>query len=544
MAKKILLIFILLVITFSLMAQWTCETIDPEFDDARKIAYTQENNGAQLMMGEYLLLGFKQIGGYCNFSSIGYDAVDYISGLLLLYVCDINGIKWTDWTEDEMRMKGFSLWIDSVWNGPGNIPMVLAVDGKYPCAEDDYCSVYSFEISFKIGETYKRYRKHEVVYSMIESVTGLREDEIVVSYKYDREHRIGYYRIEWPSKEFWKDFKAASSVKFRIKHNENSDYQYYEFNMSGSSKAFNFVTANHKICWLEDWIEKKEKEAKEAELKKELNEKERKKEKEREEAESKEELANLIPPHELKFESTERILWLGYPNFYLYPKSDLVICDSVDIESEDFYNYDSILNILGLCPCHTFVNDILEDYNFEYFSKDLDWNLNGIQIRGKDSSKIVIPFDEISQYNWGGERFCASWDDWGTASCIHCYGNEVTDSIMKYQVSWTQKPLKLIISEKNRTKEFIVKDWVVDKVWQQGDWRYYIWKYNILSGDGKEYSVAFWREIEDPKSWCADCPLWMTNIGQYLLFDHWKIPSNVFFRHTELEEEDYLEIIK
>ena len=34
MAKKILLIFILLVITFSLMAQWTCETIDPEFDDA------------------------------------------------------------------------------------------------------------------------------------------------------------------------------------------------------------------------------------------------------------------------------------------------------------------------------------------------------------------------------------------------------------------------------------------------------------------------------------------------------------------------------
>lgn len=542
MAKKLLIITILLVTSFSLMAQWTCETIDPEFDDAIKIAYTQENNGAQLMISDYLLLGTNQFGGYFKFSSIGDAAENYISRMLLFYLYDVYGIDRSDLTENEIEIKSHLLWFDSVSNGPGNIPMILVTDEKHYC-EDDYCSVYSFEISFKIGESYKRYRNSNMI-----EMFPLPKDEIIASYKYDWDKRLGYYNVEWPSKEFWKDFKAASSVKFRIKYNENSDYQYYEFNMSGSAKAFNYATANHKVLWLEDWIERLEAWGEKIEEKRfkeeKLEEVKRQKEEEQEKVELQKELATLTPPHELTFESTERILWLGYPNFYLYPKSDWVLCDSVDLESEGFYDYDSILNILGLCPCHTFVYDILQDYSFEYFQKDLDWDLNGIQIRGKDSSEILIPFDEISQNNWNGKQFCASWDEWGTASCIHCYGNEVTDSLMKYQVSWTQKPLKMIITEKDRTKNYIVKDWNVDKVWQQGEWRYYIWNYNILSDDGKEHNVSFWREIEDPKSWCADCPLWTTNIGQYLLFDHWKIPSNVFFRHTELEEEDYLKIIK
>ena len=33
MAKKLLIITLLLATSFSLMAQWTCETIDPEFDN-------------------------------------------------------------------------------------------------------------------------------------------------------------------------------------------------------------------------------------------------------------------------------------------------------------------------------------------------------------------------------------------------------------------------------------------------------------------------------------------------------------------------------
>ena len=281
MAKKLLIITILLVTSFSLMAQWTCETIDPEFDDAYKVAYTytQEKNGV-LSIYEYLLLGNSFIGGYYNFSSIGHDAVDYISWLLLGYVCEINGINWTDWTEDEIRRKSFGLWVDSVWSGPGNIPLCLNVRGA-SCDEGVYCSVYSFEISFKVGETYKRYHNRDVD-NMEELVDWLDEDEVVVSYKYDRAERLGSYHIEWPSKEFWKDFKAASSVKFRIKHNENSDYQYYEFNMNGSTKAYNFVTANQKVCWLKDWIENKEKELEKAELQKELKEKEKQKEKEKE----------------------------------------------------------------------------------------------------------------------------------------------------------------------------------------------------------------------------------------------------------------------
>ena len=55
MAKKLLIITILLATSFSLMAQWTCETIDPEFDNATKVAYNNtDNNKAQLMMSDYL----------------------------------------------------------------------------------------------------------------------------------------------------------------------------------------------------------------------------------------------------------------------------------------------------------------------------------------------------------------------------------------------------------------------------------------------------------------------------------------------------------
>ena len=77
-----------------------------------------------------------------------------------------------------IRMKSFGLWVDSVWSGPGNIPLYLDVRGA-SCDEDVYCSVYSFEISFKVGETYKRYHNRDVD-NMEELVDMLDEDEVVI----------------------------------------------------------------------------------------------------------------------------------------------------------------------------------------------------------------------------------------------------------------------------------------------------------------------------------------------------------------------------
>ena len=246
MAKKLLIITILLVTSFSLMAQWTCETIDPEFDDAYKVAYTQENNSGRLLIGEY-----RSLESYINFTSSETNLENHI----FLYLRNQDDINWEemevlDWLEYTQQ------YLYRHIEDAGNIPILLnfsPVDAYY--CNEDYCSVYSFDVSFKVGESHKQYKNtHNNYYTLIEerSVIPLKSDEIVVSYKYDRKNRLGSYYIEWPSKDFWKDFNAASSVKIRIKHNENSNYQYYEFNMNGSAKAFNFVTTNHTVYWLED----------------------------------------------------------------------------------------------------------------------------------------------------------------------------------------------------------------------------------------------------------------------------------------------------
>ena len=227
MAKKILLISILLVTTFSLMAQWTCETIDPEFDNATKVAYNTDNNKAQLIMVEY-----QTIFTYINWA---YFTLGYMYDLDVLKIGE----------DDELTEM-----YDYEMGKTGNIPLFLAAYSNYICPEGDYCIVYSFEFSFKVGDNYKRYKFYA------EEIDNFDFDnDFMISYNYDKEYGRGYYRVEWPSKEFWKDFKTASTMKIRIKHDANSDYQYYEFNMSGSTNAFNHVTTNHQIIWPEERIE-------------------------------------------------------------------------------------------------------------------------------------------------------------------------------------------------------------------------------------------------------------------------------------------------
>ena len=405
----------------------------------------------------------------------------------------------------------------------GNIPLILAVD-HYRKLQ----APYRFDISLKVGTGYNHYKS---------------DMDFNVSYVWSENEKVGYYRIEWLSRDFWSDFRAASSVKIRIKQNRDSDYQYYEFSMSGSSKAFNFVTLGHKVVWMDDVAECLIKvfevmKAKEAQK----------------EAERQKELEALTPPHKLKFECTERVLYLAYPNFWLFPLSDSVTCDTRDknefegsIFEYRYTEYDTILNIMGLCPC---IDDqIWElDGNYGSYSKTFQWELDGIHIYhhekiGEGLSEInVVPFNDISKFDWG-ERLCAILDYGGT-QCVRCNGAYVSDTITKYQVKWTQNPLKLIVSEKNRTKEYSVINWNVVKEWEHGEYRYYRWSYNILSDDDKQYVVEFKREVDEQRALEAGWTLWETNIGQELLFDHWEIPSNIFFRHTDLEEFDDLEVIK
>ena len=146
MAKKLLIIIVLLVSSFSLMAQWTCETIDPEFDDAYKVAYTQENNGGRLLIGEY-----RSLESYINFTSSETNLENHI----FLYLRNQDDINW-----DEMKAHD---WLEFTqqylfWHieDAGNIPILLnfsSVDAYY--CNEDYCSVYSFDVSFKVGESHK-----------------------------------------------------------------------------------------------------------------------------------------------------------------------------------------------------------------------------------------------------------------------------------------------------------------------------------------------------------------------------------------------------
>lgn len=238
MAKKLLIITILLVTSFSLIAQWTCETIDPEFDDAIKIAYTQEKNGAQLMISEYKsILSYDTWTNNSRSVDILWDVLN-ASGEFGLGG-DYEWLKGEGNFRQSLLTGSFPPEIFNILTEAGNIPLILIGNSNSYCADGQSCSVYSFEISLKIGESFKRYKYGT---------------DFIISYL--RDGRNGYYKIEWPSKEFWRDFKAANSMKIRIKHNSDSDYQYYEFDMSGSSKAYNYVTADHQVILEEDWVER------------------------------------------------------------------------------------------------------------------------------------------------------------------------------------------------------------------------------------------------------------------------------------------------
>lgn len=555
MVKNLFILATFLVSSFSLMAQWKCETLDPEFDDAIKIAYTQDNKGAQLMIGEYQLLGTNLFGGYFKFSSIGDAAEDYISKSLFFYLYDVYGIDRSDLTENEIEIKSHLLWLDSVSNGPGNIPMILVTDEKHYC-EDDNCSVYSFEISFKIGESYKRYKN----YNMIERDFPLPEDKIIASYEYDRNQRLGCYNIEWPSKEFWKDFKAASSVKFRIKYNENSDYQYYEFNMSGSTKAFNYVTAYHKVLWLEDWIERLEAWG-------EKQEEKRFKEQELEDAKRHKGLASIIPPHNLKFECIKRDyrVFYSYYDVHLLPNVLAKTCSSVrdSILSPNGVNYkledDNLLKNLGLCPCYSEsgeeIMDLQDQKHVQYY---LTPTIEGLWLQPNpnmsDSIRdMFVPFADtlvsfdyyFSLYKKEGKRFCGSYGNTTSAW-------ENFDSVLQgYQIEWAQNPSRLFITTNNIKQVFYISDWSFDKNNnsyivgrdENGDLiiedkEYYEWTYLIKANDNNDYEIHIWRETLDPNSW-------QTDIGNQLKLNWYELFSNnIGFKFVGGEEIENKLIIR
>lgn len=486
------------------MAQWTCETIDPEFEDAQRVAFTEIDNNAKLMMGE--ILSFFWDYFYWTNSATG----------LLQPLWDYFGYD----SDFERRFSAGRVSDEEL--GPihdvGNIPLVLIGFFNYYCEDGKYCPVNSFDISFKVGDNYKRY--HSV-------------DDFYVSYKYlgkEKNRNLYGYIIKGPRKEFWSDFKAANSVTIRVKHKAGGDYQYFNFNMAGSTKAYSYVTKNQKIVWLEDWMEEvitfHQKQIEQEE-------------KEREEA-----LLEILTPHKFKYECMERRLILEHPNFEIFTLSEEVKCDSFlvnyssDLINDDSYNYwnewDTLLNTTGLCYCDEGWLRVQEK------AKRLQWGPDGMKItrwaypaRGEVVEKEV-PFDNISQYDWDVNKFCKIFMARGC-----CDGSYVIDTLEKYRIEWKHNPLKMIVSENNKTKEFVVKNWSVNKGINHGT-EQYEWDYYILSDDGKEYSVVFIMPMN------AEGPLmkWETNIGKVLLFDHWQIPENIYFKHMELFETDFLKIVK
>lgn len=480
--KRILFILtVLFLSSLSLSAQWTCKTLDPEFDNALKIAYTEMNNRAQLMIGEYMLME-----KYENFGSQQFSGPDDMWDLIDIGEYDKEEIEkmiadYRDYSKENQLYTQFL--------NLGNIPIVLEGNFRYYSNDNDYYAVYSFEVSFKVGEIFKKYKS---------------ENDFYISYKYDRNSGMGCYCIEWPSKDFWKDFRAASSVKIRIKHNRDSDFQYYEFNMSGSSKAFNYVTAGHRVVWEEDVAEGYGDYLDEILVKMKVEQLRRIKVEEAEEAERQKELEALTPPHKLKFECVEREFgFTSYDfSFYETPNELAVVCPSIrdSVFPPDHLDYnlegDSLLMALGICSC---ANDIIFSENAEEFLiktyQDSLWLYSSE--RERNPFDTLVSFDYfISQYKRYGKHFCGFY--------LQSNDGSYNDTIIPgYKVSWAQTPLRLIITTNNTVQEFYVMDWSFDKVSLFPD--SYQWTYHVKSDkEDNEYKFCIWRKIIDSDSWMSD----------------------------------------
>ena len=170
--KKVMFMMITLMMCLSSFGQWTFKTINNNFDEPFKKAYTKTNNG----------------------------------GFLMLVVGES---KWIIENSDTVEIK----------------QPFFALYGTYFCDDETFITI----VFIVKGESIK--------YSVIASKS---QDSKTYVFK------TVYTDVDGESWSFWNtdvisQFKNASKVLIKV-NQEYCDDDYYEFSMSGSAAAFDFIT--------------------------------------------------------------------------------------------------------------------------------------------------------------------------------------------------------------------------------------------------------------------------------------------------------------
>jgi len=195
--KTLLITLIYLQLSTSTFSQWTSKTIESTFDGNFKKSYTQTNNNGFLFMEE---------------GNIKTDGV-YIfknkqTGDTLLVTQDEHYKNY-----DSLIKYNTFIEIRQIPNGK-KVPF-FGLRGSYFC--DDFCYI---DFVLFVGNEKKIYQLRA---------------------RKSSDSKYYYFQdIIWTD-EFILHFKSASKCSIRV----NQDYcddDYYEFNMSGSTLAYNFIT--------------------------------------------------------------------------------------------------------------------------------------------------------------------------------------------------------------------------------------------------------------------------------------------------------------
>ena len=228
-------------------AQWTCETVNSDFDGTFKSAQTEENNHGALIMVEDVPIVIEEI--------IRYDTTIISSDTVFGYVYKLFVIN------DGKRLKlncnpyirKDSILESATLTEATDYCIVLS-DTLY---NDNFYKVMDIIITDFIVDSvvlsprkYIKYPKLALAGSffcdehtdidLIFVVNGIKKHYNIAAYL-TSDHRLYIFYSDIWTKEFIDDFKKASNCKIRVNQSYCRD-EYYIFNFTNSAKAYEFLT--------------------------------------------------------------------------------------------------------------------------------------------------------------------------------------------------------------------------------------------------------------------------------------------------------------
>lgn len=252
--KKITSLIMFVFITTTSHGQWTYKIINSAFDGSFKKAYTATNNNGVLMMEVDEVIteaNIEYLRKDTSFAIIGYVSkrlVNRINDLdSNLYKVDKsdNVPVWDNVSIGSANMLGFA---------KGDISLIEDVDNKFYKVKTTtankiiYDSIKHESRRFNVPILYLKglYFCDDGAYiDFVFVVNGVNKKYILFGSKI-KSNTYVFQKSKWSDEFIWsddftKDFKNASKCLIRV-NQEYCDDVYYEFNFSGSTAAYNYIT--------------------------------------------------------------------------------------------------------------------------------------------------------------------------------------------------------------------------------------------------------------------------------------------------------------